>query len=89
MIQAQVAVEPQQRRLVVGHNGDTLRKFQQEFPEVGVTVPPLDDSESYSVLLKGPRRQVTGVEAFVKVCLEAAQPTHRHAHPTVHSHSHP
>ena len=82
VVEALVAVTPQERRHVVGPAGATVRKLLKEFPDVGVTVPPPEDQESRGVLLKGPRCQVSGAQAFVKACLEAAHATHRHAHNT-------
>ncbi len=87
VIEAQVAVTPRQRCHVVGPAGATVRRLLQEFPDVQVRVPPATDKVSRTVLLRGPRTQVAGAEAFVRGCLEAAGRTahaahagHRHAH---------
>ncbi|KAK8373575.1 hypothetical protein O3P69_012612, partial [Scylla paramamosain] len=87
VIEAQVAVTPRQRCHVVGPAGATVRRLLQEFPDVQVRVPPATDKVSRTVLLRGPRTQVAGAEAFVRGCLKAAGRTahaahagHRHAH---------
>ncbi|MPC38168.1 Vigilin [Portunus trituberculatus] len=73
VIEARVAVAPHQRRHVVGHRGVTVRELQQQFPDVSVTVPPAGDLKSRSVLLRGPRSQVPGAEAFLQARLQAAR----------------
>ena len=88
LIEAQLAVPPRQRRHVVGPAGTTLKKLQQEFPDVAVTVPPQKDRESYTVGLKGPRRQVTGAQTCLQAILTTSSqvrtPAHRHIHTSTH-----
>ena len=84
LIEAQLAVTPRQRRHVVGPAGATLKKLRQEFPDVAVTVPPRKDRQSCTVGLKGPRRQVTGAQATLNTCLQAATTTQHHAHTHAH-----
>ena len=78
--EARVAVAPHQRRHVVGHRGATVRELQQQFPDVAVTVPAAAELQTRCVLLKGPRSQVLGGEAFLKARLQAARTDTRRAH---------
>uniref|UniRef100_A0A0P4W5C3 K Homology domain-containing protein n=1 Tax=Scylla olivacea TaxID=85551 RepID=A0A0P4W5C3_SCYOL len=89
VIETRVAVAPHQRRHVVGYRGVTVWKLQQQFPDVSVTVPPAGDLESRSVLLKGPRRQLSGAEAFLQARLQAARADTRRVHASRrHAHAH-
>uniref|UniRef100_A0A0P4VRJ4 K Homology domain-containing protein n=1 Tax=Scylla olivacea TaxID=85551 RepID=A0A0P4VRJ4_SCYOL len=72
-VRVSVAVMPQQRHLVVGPGGATIRRLQQEFPEVIFKVPPVRDRKSATILLVGPRRQLTAAEASVTACLAPAR----------------
>ncbi|XP_063854538.1 vigilin-like [Scylla paramamosain] len=74
VIEAQVAVTPRQRCHVVGPAGATVRRLLQEFPDVQVRVPPATDKVSRTVLLRGPRTQVAGAEAFVRGVSEGRWP---------------
>ncbi|KAK8380197.1 hypothetical protein O3P69_016675 [Scylla paramamosain] len=86
VVEAQVEVAPEQRRHVVGPGGATVRRLRRQFPDVTVGVPATGNRTAHVVRLKGPRRQVTGAQAFVQACLEAAHAVHHHARPPT---SHP
>ncbi|MPC67199.1 Vigilin [Portunus trituberculatus] len=91
VVEAQVAVTPHQRRHVVGHRGATAWELQQQFPAVSVMVPPPADLESRSVLLRGPRSQVSGAQAFLQARLQAARTDTRRARTSrrqPHAHAH-
>uniref|UniRef100_A0A0P4W3V1 K Homology domain-containing protein n=1 Tax=Scylla olivacea TaxID=85551 RepID=A0A0P4W3V1_SCYOL len=85
VVEAQVEVVPEQRRHVVGPGGATVRRLRRQFPGVAVIVPAADNRAARFVRLKGPRRQVTGAQAFIQACLEAAHAAHTtpgHVRPT-------
>ena len=68
-----VAVTRAQRRLVVGRRGDALRRLQQEYSGVRVTVPPPQDEKSDGVTLTGLRCQVEAAAQAIKNSLAEAE----------------
>ena len=74
-----VAVTRAQRRLVVGRRGGALRRLQQEYNGVRVTVPPPQDDKADGVTLWGPRCQVEAAAQAIRNNLAAAEDRQRQA----------
>uniref|UniRef100_A0A0P4VVI4 K Homology domain-containing protein n=1 Tax=Scylla olivacea TaxID=85551 RepID=A0A0P4VVI4_SCYOL len=65
-----VPVPLAQRRLVVGHRGETLQRLQAEYGGVRVTVPPPKDKTAKGVTLRGPRGQVEAAAQAIRTLLQ-------------------
>lgn len=50
---------------MVGSGGEALRRLQQQFEEVRVSVPPPEDKETRHITLEGPKEQVAAAAALL------------------------
>ena len=74
-----VAVTRAQRRLVVGRQGGALRRLQEEYSGVRVTVPPPEDEKAEGVTLSGLRCQVEAAAQAIRNNLAEAEDRQRRA----------
>lgn len=68
-----ITVAPHLRRHIIGPGGATIRRMEQQFRGVRLTMPPLHDRASHNVWLEGPRSQVPGAVCFIKSVLQEAE----------------